>query len=228
CSAYGVFAPREVGAFDPAGGAHTVEDLARDYVQIIRAQQPAGPYRLLGYSFAGVVAYEVAQQLRAAGEEVRFLALVDAILPEWTRGWRFRVSQLARLLSAPPGDVAVFVARRIRQGRMPPHDVFVRYEQDEKLGPLEKRRDDVNRDAAARYMPRIRPFAGNVTLIVSGERLQEDPLKSPDCGWGPYIPSIDLHRVAADHFRMLSDDPHVSEMAAILVAGMQRADRPPA
>jgi len=228
CSAYGVFAPREVGAFDPAGGAHTVEDLARDYVQIIRAQQPAGPYRLLGYSFAGVVAYEVAQQLRAAGEEVRFLALVDAILPEWTRGWRFRVSQLARLLSAPPGDVAVFVARRIRRGRMPPHDVFVRYEQDEKLGPLEKRRDDVNRDAAARYMPRIRPFAGNVTLIVSGERLQEDPLKSPSCGWSPYIPSIDLHRVAADHFRMLSDDPYVSEMAAILVAGLQRADRPPA
>ncbi|HVE83427.1 MAG TPA: thioesterase domain-containing protein, partial [Myxococcales bacterium] len=224
CSAYGVFAPREVEAFDPAGGAHSVEDLARDYVQLIRGEQPRGPYRLLGYSFAGVVAYEAAHQLRAAGEDVRFLALVDALLPEWTQRWRFRRAQLARLWSAPPGDVLSFLWRRIRHGRPSPREGLVRYTDDQKLGPLERQRDDTNRDAAVRYLPRLRPFEGPVTLIVSGERLRHDPLKSPSCGWSAYIPSLDIHRIEADHFRMLSDQPHVSEMAAILEAGMRRVD----
>ncbi len=223
-AAYGVFARREVGAFDPASGSHSVEELARDYVQIIRSQQPAGPYRLLGYSFAGLVAFEVAQQLRAAGEEVRFLALVDAALPEWKLGWRFRLSEIARLRSASSRDVAAFVLRRLREKFARTHGEFLRYQEDEKLGPLEERRESVNRDAAAQYMPRIQPFVGNVTVITSGERLRMDPLKSPSCGWSPYVPSLDVHAVDADHFRLISDQPYVSEMAEILARRMQRAE----
>jgi amino acid adenylation domain-containing protein len=224
CSAYGVFARREVGAFDPASGVHAVEDLARDYVAIIRRQQPLGPYRLLGYSFAGLVAYEVAQQLRAAGEEVRLLALVDAVLPEWTSGFRFRLSQLARLRSASAGDVVAFVARRLREKLGSPHAEFMRYREDARLGPLEERREAVNRDAASRYMPRIRPFPGHATLIASGERLRADPLKSPSCGWSPHIRSLDVHTIDADHFRLMSDDPYVSEMADVLARQMQQVD----
>jgi amino acid adenylation domain-containing protein len=223
-SAYGVFARREVGAFDPASGFHSVEDLARDYVAIIRGHQPAGPYRLLGYSFAGLVAYEVAQQLRAAGEEVRFLALVDAVLPEWTQGLRFRLAQIARLRSAPLRNIAAFVSRRLREKFGAPHMEFMRYRNDKRLGPLEERRDAVNRDAAAQYMPRIQPFVGHVTLIASGERLREDPLKSPSCGWSPHVPSLDIHTVDADHFRLMSDDPYVSEMAEVLAGQMRQAD----
>ncbi len=223
-AAYGVFARREVGAFDPASGSHSVEELARDYVEIIRSQQPAGPYRLLGYSFAGLVAFEVAQQLRAAGEEVRFLALVDAALPEWNLGWTFRVSELARLRSASLRDVLAFVSRRLRQKLAGDQGEYLRYQGDEKLGPLEERRESVNRDAAAQYMPRILPFAGNVTLITSGERLRMDPLKSPSCGWSPYIPTLDIHALAADHFRLISDEPYVSEMAEILATRMQWAE----
>ena len=222
CSAYGVFARREVGAFAPASGLHSVEDLARDYVAIIRGLHPSGPYRLLGYSFAGIVAYEVAQQLRAAGEEVRLLALVDAFLPVWTLGWRFRLSQAGRILSASPRDVVAFVSRRVREALGPTRSEFVRYHQDEKLSQMDERRDVVNREAAAHYMTRVRPFAGNVTLIVSGERLRRDPLKSPSCGWRPYIPSLDIHTVDADHFPMMSDDPYVSEMAEILAKQMPR------
>ncbi len=224
CSAYGVFARREVGAFAPASGFHSVVDLARDYVGIIRSQQPKGPYRLLGYSFAGIVAYEVAQQLRTAGEEVRFLALVDAALPEWNLGWRFRLSQIARLRHVPATDVVAFVSRRLREKLGPIHGEFLRYRDDKRLGPLEERREAVNRDAAAHYMPRILPFVGNVTLIVSGERLRSDPLKSPSCGWGPHIPSLRIHTVDADHFRLISDDPYVSEMAEVLARQMQRAE----
>jgi amino acid adenylation domain-containing protein len=224
-SAYGVFAGHEIGTPETATKLVSVPDLARDYIEIIRRQQPVGPYRLLGYSFGGLVAYEVAQQLRAAGEEVRFLALIDAVLPEWTSGWRFRLAQIARLWSVHPRLVLGFVWRRLREKLGSPAPEFARYKEDRKLGPLEAQRDTVNAVAAAKYLKQIRPFRGNVTLIAAGERLRNDPLKSPSCGWSPYVPSLDVHNVDTDHFRLLTDDPYVSEMAEILVGRMQRIER---
>jgi acyl-CoA synthetase (AMP-forming)/AMP-acid ligase II/thioesterase domain-containing protein/acyl carrier protein len=54
-----------------------IEDMAAYYIGEIKKVQPAGPYFLGGYSFGGRVAYVMAQQLRAAGEEVALLALLD-------------------------------------------------------------------------------------------------------------------------------------------------------
>ncbi|HEY8206801.1 MAG TPA: amino acid adenylation domain-containing protein [Myxococcaceae bacterium] len=223
CAAYGVFAPREMEAFDPAKGVHTVEDLARDYVRLIQSEQPRGPYRLLGYSFAGVAAYEAALQLRAAGEEVCYLALVDALIPEWTLGLRFRMAQMGRLWSAPSRDVASFLWRRVRHGRPPPGHGVIRFAGDQKLGPLEQQRDDVNREAAGRYLPRMRRSEGPVTVIVAGDRLRGDPLKSRSCGWDMFVSKLDIHEVDSDHFKMLTDEPYVSQMADILEKGMQQA-----
>ncbi|KAK7513043.1 luciferin 4-monooxygenase [Phyllosticta citriasiana] len=47
------------------------------YVDAIRAAQPEGPYAIVGYSYGGNVAFEVAKGLEAAGCEVRFLAALD-------------------------------------------------------------------------------------------------------------------------------------------------------
>ena len=55
----------------------TVEDAAAFYVGEIKRVQPDGPYHLGGHSYGGVVAFEVAQQLRKAGDEIGFLALFD-------------------------------------------------------------------------------------------------------------------------------------------------------
>lgn len=54
-----------------------VEDMAGHYLKELRAIQPEGPYFIGGYSFGGLVAYEMAQQLRANGELVSLLALLD-------------------------------------------------------------------------------------------------------------------------------------------------------
>ncbi|MES1245844.1 MAG: amino acid adenylation domain-containing protein [Acidobacteriota bacterium] len=59
----------------------TVEDLASSYVAAVRGLQPQGPYRLGGWSFGGVVAFEMAQQLARQGEEVELLALFDPTMP---------------------------------------------------------------------------------------------------------------------------------------------------
>jgi amino acid adenylation domain-containing protein len=56
----------------------SVEEMAAAYVAALRAVQPAGPYLLGGWSLGGVVAFEAARQLRAAGEAVDLLVMLDA------------------------------------------------------------------------------------------------------------------------------------------------------
>ncbi|MFD0350522.1 thioesterase domain-containing protein [Kitasatospora aburaviensis] len=56
----------------------SVPEMAADYLQLIREVQPSGPYHLLGWSFGGTVAHELARQLQAAGEEVALLAMLDS------------------------------------------------------------------------------------------------------------------------------------------------------
>jgi aspartate racemase len=58
-----------------------VEDLAAHYLKDVKALCPKGPYLLGGHSFGGLVAFEMAQQLRRAGEEVGLLALIDPTPP---------------------------------------------------------------------------------------------------------------------------------------------------
>ena len=55
----------------------SLEDVAADYLRLIREIQPARPYSLLGWSFGGLVA-AIATQLQAMGEEVSILALLDS------------------------------------------------------------------------------------------------------------------------------------------------------
>ncbi|CAM5534290.1 Carrier domain-containing protein OS=Kitasatospora aureofaciens OX=1894 GN=HS99_0003960 PE=4 SV=1 [Kitasatospora aureofaciens] len=56
----------------------TVEEMAADYVALIREVQPQGPYHLLGHSFGGLVVQAMATTLEAMGQEVSLLAVLDA------------------------------------------------------------------------------------------------------------------------------------------------------
>ncbi|WP_428241317.1 amino acid adenylation domain-containing protein [Gynuella sp.] len=55
----------------------SIEEMAEDYLEHIRRVQPKGPYRLLGWSFGGMVAHALAQRLQTLGEEVSFLCMLD-------------------------------------------------------------------------------------------------------------------------------------------------------
>jgi amino acid adenylation domain-containing protein len=57
----------------------SIEAMATRYVDEIRGVQPTGPYYLGGYCFGGNVAYEMARQLRARGEQVGLLALFESM-----------------------------------------------------------------------------------------------------------------------------------------------------
>jgi phthiocerol/phenolphthiocerol synthesis type-I polyketide synthase E len=61
----------------------TIEEMATLYLKDIRRTQPSGPYFLAGYCGGGTIAYEVAQQLHEAGEQVALLALFDTM--NWSK-----------------------------------------------------------------------------------------------------------------------------------------------
>jgi thioesterase domain-containing protein/acyl carrier protein len=68
-----------------------IEPMATTYLDALREVRPQGPFLLAGYSMGGVVAYEMAQRLVAAGERIRALILVDAGAP-LPLPWRDRLS----------------------------------------------------------------------------------------------------------------------------------------
>jgi thioesterase domain-containing protein/aryl carrier-like protein len=68
----------------------SVPEMAAHYVACLRQVQPRGPYFLGGQSSGGLIAYEMAQQLHAAGEQVGHLVMLDTYPPTAEMGERFR------------------------------------------------------------------------------------------------------------------------------------------
>ena len=58
-----------------------IDEVATQYLREVQAIQPQGPYHLVGYSIGGLIAYEMAQQLRSHGHEVSLLGLLDPTPP---------------------------------------------------------------------------------------------------------------------------------------------------
>jgi hypothetical protein len=63
--------------FDDQKGPPALEDIAAECVRSVRAIQPDGPYRLGGYCGAGIIVFEMAQQLRASGQQVEKLIMIE-------------------------------------------------------------------------------------------------------------------------------------------------------
>lgn len=59
----------------------SIEDMAAFYITAVREVQPQGPYFLGGWSFGGLVAFEMAQQLQKSGDRVALLAVLDTLAP---------------------------------------------------------------------------------------------------------------------------------------------------
>ncbi|MEK6424866.1 MAG: amino acid adenylation domain-containing protein, partial [Burkholderia gladioli] len=82
----------------------TLEAIAARFVGLMREIQPNGPYRVAGWSFGGLIAYEIATQMLAQGEEIEFLGVFDTTLPP-------NLAAQAEPGAAPAGFDAQRVAR---------------------------------------------------------------------------------------------------------------------
>jgi thioesterase domain-containing protein len=90
-----IYAAQSVGLDGAEAPLTTIEDMAARYLRELRAIRPTGPYQLGGWSMGGLIAFEMARRLEAAGERLAPLLLFDCpappslfreALPDWPLG----------------------------------------------------------------------------------------------------------------------------------------------
>lgn len=217
----------------------SVEEMAERYLGELRSAGVRPPFHLGGMSFGGLVAYEMARRLRAAGEPVGVVALFDTNprldrgvprLVRWRRQWgvdrqrlRFHLGNLVRL---PWPEKADFLRRRVRTLRRRTSFYFggLAARWHRQLGaPLPPALYSVARSsyrAALRYQAPASDV--RVTLFRARDRnvvATRDPL----LGWGPLAAGgVEVHEVPGQHHTM-TEPPHVHELAATLQECLDRA-----
>ena len=203
-----------------------VEDMAAYYIRAIREVQPHGPYCLAGYSFGGIVMFEVAQQLHAAGETVALLGLLDTI--EWQYMERYRETpDLRRRLAM----YKIRFERNLRSGKGLRHATkrTVSFFTRKVYGLMYKLRllsppsvadmKTTNRIAGAMYRPTVYP--GRITIFRSVTRTAFD-VDDELLGWGGLAAGgIEVQDVAGTHLNMLSE-PNAGMLAEKLQACLDR------
>src|SRR5262245_7956141 len=213
-----------------------IEEMAAHYVAEIRRVQPAGPYRLGGWSFGGLAAFEMARQLAAQGEAVSLLAVLDTTpglppeeaakpgLPEdddvpwllmiadYLHGLRgVELGLTAEALAPLPSEerLRAFVDRLRAAG-------VVHAGED---GLLQLRRllrvFKINTRAYRAYRPQ--PYPGPVSLFRAAE-IGLDASFGRDLGWGRLTPGpVAVYELPGDHHTLMAE-PNVAVLAARLRA----------
>lgn len=82
-----------------------IREMAACYLSAITARWPEGPYLLGGYSFGGVIAYEMAQQLHAQGKNVSLVVLLDTpALSSMQSTASLPIADMAQMMTPQPGE----------------------------------------------------------------------------------------------------------------------------
>jgi amino acid adenylation domain-containing protein len=162
----------------------SVREMAADYVEQILSVQPAGPYHLLGYSSGGLVAHEVAIQLRATGAEVAALIEVDtdptATAPE-LQPKQHGPGQDAAPRKLMPTDPEALKARRIDAVRREAGRVLGAIS-DEEIALLA---ESFEKSEAILRDHEFGRFDGKALLLIAA--LGKPEVALSDEGWKPYI-----------------------------------------
>jgi phthiocerol/phenolphthiocerol synthesis type-I polyketide synthase E len=180
----------------------TIEQMASAYLPKVRELQPEGPYLLGGYSGGGLVAFEMAQRLHAAGQEVKLLALIDTFHPEIpVRAVTMR-ARVSRLREEKLRYVAEALARRRDRLREPINQRAIdEHRARREPVPFALREFHLTRnfDAAAwRYRPR--PWPGRAILFQAEQVAYIYRDAGPYYGWERHVlGGIEVVPVPGDH-----------------------------
>ncbi|HWG58371.1 MAG TPA: condensation domain-containing protein [Candidatus Acidoferrales bacterium] len=230
---YGLRSPE----FDGASAQVTVEDLAARYIRDIRRVQPHGPYHLSGASFGGLVAFEMASQLAAQGEQTAFLALFDTgnhahyrNLP-FSDSLHFRTLYVLDRLQTLGKKIARMQFRELAlifwesfrtRASFAAWRMMRRFYRSRQRELPKAFRDNVKlfEAVAAAYTPR--PYAGPMLLFRAQGRTAEYG-NDPALGWDDVITGgVEIIQVPGDHMTIL-EEPYVWTLVEQLGAYLQRA-----
>ncbi len=212
-----------------------VAEMAQIYITAMKTVQPHGPYQIVGWSFGGPVAVEMATQLQAHHESVTFLGLFDAIAPHIVRDIvqepeddaQFFADYFAEadaelsldyLRQLRPEDQIAYVIAQGRQAGIFPADVDLM--QTRRLVNVYR----TNMSALLRY--RACAYHGRITLFQASERRPEDPALPPEHGWQTYTAQpVEVIQVPGKHHAMMNL-PHVQALAQRLKSCLERKATP--
>ena len=198
----------------------TVEAMAAEYLREVKGRQPDGPYNLCGYSFGGLVAFEMARRLRESGDEVALVGLFDTMMSplKWPlRSWLAIVCQrvvqfAAGVIRAPIRTWPSAVWKIARRAGAKLRGFL-------KSAPIRVLKVEVSAlVASARYQPGFYP--GQLTLFTPRER--EPGFPSPQSIWRKHAAALSIVETAGDHWTMLFA-PHAESAAASLTRVLSHA-----
>jgi amino acid adenylation domain-containing protein len=187
----------------------SVEEMAAHYISEMRSVQPHGPYFLGGFSFGGLVGYEIAQQLKKSGEETALLVLFDTYPGDVQNG----TADFLKILFKPSRqhwfhDVPRALEKKIR-----------RTWRTMQVPQIFRDLHAANRTAASQYV--LRPYPGKVTLVRATEKPWEGG-PDPHAAWKGLAGTLVEHEIASDHYDILLE-PQVNDLAMRLQTWIHQA-----
>lgn len=203
-----VYAFQNVAAEDQVNAAASIQAMAAGYVDALCTVQPRGPYLLGGWSMGGMIAFEMAAQLREKGKAVLMVLMIDAparLLPQ-------RPSLNPNNFESGAPDLAAQLSRLVEG------DVLTSLDE----ATLKSMAQNVlrNQNAMLRYHPRDHDC--QVVLLRASEALPEfregtgEIFDDPAFGWQAYCRQpIAVHFVPGTHFSMMAE-PHIQATAGFL------------
>jgi len=165
-ASYGLYVAAEDAFMQEGADLSTlsIAGLAEAYTGAIADHRPEGPLALAGVSFGGLLAFEVARQLRARGREVVSLTLLDTVLPfAMRRNWSAWLSY--RMRRARREGPAKAMQRLLGKLRQAPVDTGT-VRRDDHLWRL------LNSEVVTRYFAESPSYDGP-TLIIRAAVLDE-------------------------------------------------------
>jgi thioesterase domain-containing protein len=191
----------------------SIDDMAADYLQIIRKIQPVGPYNLLGWSFGGLVAHAMATRLQAMGETVSLLALLDSY-PVRGKPLSSPIdedSESAQQIAINPIRNLLDVLRREGLSTLKEHHyeaIMSTFRENTRL--------------VRTFVPQR--FNGDVLLFVATESETIPPVDA----WKPHVGrQIKVHPVECAHDNMMDPLP-AAKIGTVLAKELEQQERKPA
>ena len=227
----------------------TLEEIAAEYVQLIRQFQPSGPYALVGWCVGGVLAFEVARQLAQRNQEIKLLAMIDSwapghltrlpkvrarlsdysyrwqmILADWRRVTTYRQSFLEFLNKR---TIVKKILRRLGQ-QVAEHRQVAFDERNINVENYDTWLFNYLDNVALRYLPK--PYPGKLTLLCSAME-PRGLFLDPKMGWGAFASAVDIAIIEGDHFTIF-EGKGLQQMAehiatAVAAHGDRRRQRAP-
>ncbi|WP_242685666.1 non-ribosomal peptide synthetase [Photorhabdus sp. RW14-46] len=215
----------------------TIEKFAARVVTLMKTIQPTGPYRIVGYSSGGILAYAMAQQLLNMGEQVNFLGLIDTPAPDYFGKESLQpkyhfFTELARQSGGEHPEEISALYQRIEELNLVQ---FIEAAQDIALYSANLRADVVAKcwDQIAHYAQIVADYEPTALTIPLHQfyAVEPSPIISfmmnetpepvslePSLGWVKIMPDVLLQLIAVsgNHFSLLEDNGHKITLAEAL------------